>query len=312
LPFEWINYHHLLYFWTVARLGSVTKASEELLIAQPTISGQIRQLEESFGSKLFSKSGRNLILTDFGRLVYRYADEIFTVGRELSEVVKGRPAGRPMRLAVGVADVLPKLVVYRILEPVLRMSHRVHMVCHEDRTERLLAELSLQSLDLVLSDVPIAPHVRVKAYNHVLGASPIGIYASTRVAQKFKKDFPQSLDGAPWLLPIESASLRRSLEQWFSKHDIRPDIVAEFQDSALMKVFAQTYGGLFPAPTMIDSELRRIYGVTLIGKLEGVEERIYAISVERRVKHPAVLAIAQSAQELMGAVAAAAASDFSD
>lgn len=297
MALEWINYHHLLYFWTVAREGSVTRASRELLLAQPTISGQIRQLEEALGGKLFAKSGRGLVLTDFGRMVYRYAEEIFTIGRELGDVVKGRPSGRPMRFAVGVADVLPKLVVHRILEPVLELSERVRMVAHEDRSERLLAELSLQELDMVLSDVPIGPHVRIKAYNHLLGTSEVGVYAPARVAGKYRKNFPQSLDRAPWLLPVESSALRHSLDHWFNQHEMRPDTLAEFQDSALLKVFSQTSGAVFAAPTVIDAELRRMYGAVLLGTLKGVEERFYAISVERRVTHPAVLAIAQSAHE---------------
>jgi LysR family transcriptional activator of nhaA len=296
---EWLNYHHLLYFWTVAREGSVTKASEKLLLAQPTISGQIRQLEESLGSKVFRRSGRSLVLTDFGRLVYQYADQIFGLGRELSDVVRGRPAGRPMRLAVGIADVLPKLVVHRILEPVLKLPQAVRMICHEDTTERLLAELSLQELDLVLADAPIGPHVKVRAYNHLLGVSQVGVYAPARVAGKYRKGFPKATSGARWLLPIENSSIRRSLDQWFAQNEIQPEIVAEFQDSALMSVFAETTDSLFAAPTVIEDEVRKRYGAVLAGIVEHAEERFYAISVERQVKHPAVLAILGAAQAVL-------------
>jgi LysR family transcriptional activator of nhaA len=296
---EWLNYHHLLYFWTVAREGSVTKASSELLLAQPTISGQIRQLEESLGAKLFRRSGRSLVLTDFGRLVFQYAEQIFSLGRELTDVVKGRPVGRPLRLNVGIADVLPKLVVHRMLEPVLRMPEPVRIVCHEDRPDRLLAELSLQELDLVLSDSPIGAHVRVRAYSHLLGSSQIGVYAPARLAAKFKKNFPASTNRQRWLLPIEASMLRRSLDQWFAHNDIDPDVVAEFQDSALMKTFAEAAEALFAAPVVIEDEIRKRFGAVMVGVLEGAEERFYAISVERQVKHPAVLAIAGSAQQML-------------
>lgn len=300
---DWINYHHLLYFWTVARSGSVTKAAEELLVAQPTISGQIRLLEDSLGDRLFQKSGRKLVLTDFGQMVYRYADEIFSIGRELTDVVRGRPAGRPVRFTVGIADVLPKLVVYRILEPVLSMAEPVHLVCHEDRTDRLLADLSMQSLDLVLADVPIPPQVRVRGYNHLLGKSPVGVYAAPKVAAKYRKRFPESLDGAPWLLPLESAMIRRALDHWFQQGGIKPTILGEFQDSALLKVFARAQGALFAAPLATDSEVRRLYGAELVGRVDGVEESFYAISVERRVKHPAVLRIIQAAEILLSSSA---------
>lgn len=305
MALEWLNYHHLLYFWLAAREGSVTKASALLRLSQPTVSGQIRLLEQSLGGKLFQKSGRQLALTEFGRMVYRYADEIFGIGRELVDVVKGRPPGRPARLTVGVSDVLPKLLVFRILDPVIAMKDTVRMTIHEDHPERLLAELSLQAVDLVLSDTPVAPHVHVKAYNHLLGTSPVGIYARPKTAAKFKANFPRSLDGAPWLLPVENSSLRRSLDQWFDKHGIRPDAIAEFQDSALLKVFAEAHDALFAAPSVTDAELRRIYGTAPVGQARGIEERFYAITVERRVKNPAVMAIADSAHGRLFAKTAA-------
>src|SRR5581483_8757929 len=207
---EWLNYHHLLYFWTVARLGSVTRATEELYLAQPTISAQLRALEESLGEKLFTRVGRNIVLTEMGRVVFRYADEIFSLGRELTDTVKGRSVGRPVQFTVGVVDVLPKLITYRLLQPALQMQEPIRIVCHEDKADRLLAELAVHGVDLVLADAPIGPLVKVRAFNHLLGESGVTIFGPTRLAAKYRRAFPRSLDGAPMLLPTENTSLRRS------------------------------------------------------------------------------------------------------
>ena len=303
---EWINYHHLLYFRTVAKEGSITRASKVLLLAQPTISGQIRALEETLGEKLFARQGRNLVLTEFGRVVYRYADEIFSLGQEMSDVLKGRPTGRPQRLMVGVADLLPKLVVYRILSPALNMPEPVQMVCHEDRTEKLLEDLSMHGLDLVLSDTPISPGGRVKAFNHLLGASSVSVFGHRDMLPAYKNDFPHSLDGAPFVLPLESSSLRRAVDHWFDDKQIRPKVVAEFQNSALLKTFGSAGTGLFLAPTVVESEVRNTYDVEVIGRIPELQERFYAISVERRFKHPAVTAILDFAREELFVDAAAA------
>ena len=294
---EWVNYHHLLYFWTVARQGSVSGAAAELRLAQPTISGQLRALEDHLGEKLFHRSGRRLVLTDVGREVYRYADEIFSLGRELMDVVRGRPTGRPVRLLVGVADAVPKLIAYRLLEPALHLPEQVRIVCREDRPDRLLAELSTQALDLVLSDAPVGAAVKVRAYNHLLGECGITFFATARVAAAHRRRFPASLDGAPMVLPTENTALRRSLDQWFDAQRLRPVVVSEFEDSALLKVFGQAGVGIFVAPTAIEAEIRRQYGVRVVGRTEAVTERFYAITVDRRLKNPAILAISTAARE---------------
>lgn len=294
---EWLNYHHLLYFWTVARTGGVSAASAELRLAQPTISGQLRALEDALGEKLFHRVGRRLELTDVGRMVFRYADEIFTLGRELMDAVRGRPTGRPLRLAVGVADQLAKLITYRLIEPALKLPEPVHVVCREDKPERLLADLALHDLDLVLSDAPIHPSVKVRAFSHLLGECGVTIFGTKDLAAKYRRQFPRSLDGAPCLLPTENTSLRRSLDQWFDQQSLRPSVVSEFEDSALLSSFGERGLGLFPGPTAIEAEIRRQYGVVVVGRLEQVRERFYAISVERRLKHPAVVAISEAARE---------------
>jgi LysR family transcriptional regulator, transcriptional activator of nhaA len=294
---EWLNYHHLLYFWTVAREGSIVRACDKLLVAQPTISGQIKMLEDSLGEKLFVKSGRGLALTEVGRVVYRYAEEIFGLGRELQDVLKGRPRGRPLRLVAGISDLLPKFIAYRILQPALSMPEPVHLVCHEDASERLLVDLIEHKLDVVLSDAPLSPGVRVKAYSHLLGSCPAALFACGALTRAYRKNFPACLDGAPFLLPMEGSGLRRSLDHWFDSLRIRPRIVGEFKDSALMKTFGEAGAGIFAAPLVIEKEVRAHYSVTRIGLLSSVVERFYAISVERRIKHPAVLKISEQARE---------------
>lgn len=293
---EWLNYHHLLYFWTVAKEGSVTKACERLRLAQPTISGQLRALEESLGEKLFDKAGRGLILTDTGRVVFQYAEEIFALGGELQNVLKGRSPGRPLRLLVGVSDMMPKLIAYRILEPALAMAEPVQLVCQEDSPERLLAELAEHRLHMVLSDVPITAMARVKAFNHPLGASGVTLFAAKELAARYGEGFPESLDGAPFLLPVQGSGLRRSLDLWMQRHSIRPVVAGEFKDSALMKSFGQAGAGVFAAPSAIETEIRNNYRAVPLGPAVGVEEHYYAISVERKVRHPAVAAICDAAR----------------
>jgi len=296
---EWLNYHHLLYFWMVAREGSIARASEQLRLAQPTISGQIRMLEEQLGEKLFQRSGRNLVLTDVGRLVFEYADQIFALGREMLDTLKDRPTGKPMRFHVGVTDEVSKIIAYRFLQPALSTPSPVFMMCREGSLDRLLGDLAIHALDLVLADTPMAPTIKVKAYSHLLGDSPITICGAPELAARYRKGFPQSLDGAPFLLPSESKTLRRLLEQWFEKKGIRPRLTGEFDDSALLKTFGQAGTGLFAIPTAIQPEVERQYGVTAVGQLDDVRERYFAISVERRLKHPAVIAISEAAHELL-------------
>lgn len=294
---EWLNYHHLLYFWVVAREGSLSRASEKLRLAHPTVSGQIRALEEALGEKLFARSGRKLVLTEMGRTVYRYADEIFSLGRELMDTVKGRPVGRPLRLVVGIADVLPKLIAKRLIDPALRLPQELRLICHEDRTDRLLAEMALHSIDVILTDAPLPPGSAVRAYNHLLGECGVAFFGDAKLASALRRGFPRSLDGAPTLLPADNTTLRRSLDQWFEKNGVRPKIVGEFDDSALLKVFGQDGAGIFASPSILADAIKKQYQVQLIGRTDDIRERFYAVSAERRLKHPGVVAICAAARE---------------
>lgn len=296
---EWLNYNHLHYFWIVAREGSIARASEVLMVAPPTISVQLRSLEKSLGEKLFAKSGRNIALTDVGRVVYRYADDMFTTSRDLVDTLRGRPTGRPLKLMVGVIDNLPKLVAYRLIKPALELPEPVQFACQEGRPEALLAELAVHRLDVVLSDSPLGSDIRVKAFSHQLGECGVTIFGSATLARGRRKNFPESLEGAPFLLPSASSALRRSLDQWFDAQGIRPQVRGELDDGALMKVFGQSGEGLFPSPTVIEAEVRRQYRVHVVGRIKEVRERFYAISVERKLKHPAVVAISEAARSKM-------------
>ena len=293
---EWLNYHHLLYFWTVAREGSVARAAERLRLRPPTVSGQIRSLESALGEKLFARSGRSLVLTEVGRVVYGFAEEIFSLGSELLETVRGRPTGKALRFTVGVADVIPKLVAYRILEPAVSLCAPLRLVCREDRHDRLLSGLAAHELDVVLSDTPVGSGAGVRAFNHLLGESPVGFYAVRKIAQARRRGFPRSLHGAPLLLPAETTALRRALTQWFEESEIRPVVAGEFDDSALLKVFGQGGAGIFAAPTVVERELTEQYGVHPVGRTTALRERFYAISPERRLRHPAVAAICDTAR----------------
>ena len=293
---ERLNYHHLFYFWNVVREGSVVRACQKLHVAQPTISGQIRRLEDDLGEKLYVRSGRSLVLTDVGRTVYSYADDIFSLGNELMDTLVGRPTGRPLRLNVGVVDVLPKLIAYRILEPAFALPEPVQVICSEGRAQELLAELSVYGLDLVLADAPITPSVEVHAHNHLLGECGVSIFGTPSLAEAYTERFPHSLTGAPFLVPMGNTMLRRSLDQWFDAQGIRPQLVGEFEDDALLKVFGQSGTGLFAAPSAIDEEVKRQYGVSLVGRLDSLRESFYAISVERRSEHPAVTEIIETAR----------------
>lgn len=293
---EWLNYHHLLYFWTVAKEGSIARASEVLRLAQPTISGQVRALEEALGEKLFKRVGRGLVLTETGQVVYTYADEIFSLGRELQDTLRGRPSGRPMRLVVGISDVVPKLIAHRILLPALGLDPPVQLVCREGKTEHLLADLAVHGVDMVLADAPIGGQARVRAYNHLLGECGLTWFAWPARADALRAGFPQSLEGEPVLLPTDNTLMRRSIDHWLDLVGVRPQVVAEFEDSALLKVFGEHGAGAFAAPSAIEAEIQAEYGVRVVGRCEGVTERFYAISVERKVKHPAVAVICDQAR----------------
>jgi LysR family transcriptional activator of nhaA len=243
------------------------------------------------------RAGRRLVLTEMGRVAYRYADEIFSIGRELTETLRGRPTGRPGKLAVGVADVVPKLITHRLLEVALALPEPVQIVCHEGKTDRLLADLAVHGYDLVITDAPLPPHLNVKAYNHPLGECPVAFFAAPALVPRRGPRFPRCLDDAPLLLPTANTALRRSLDQFFEDHEVRPRVVAEFEDSALLKAFGQHGHGIFPAPAILEREICKQYGVRAIGRADTVVERFYAISVERRIKHQAVAAITETARE---------------
>lgn len=294
---EWLNYHHLQYFWVVAKEGSIVGASEELRLAQPTISGQIHKLEEVLGEKLFSRRGRRLVLTEAGHVAFRYADEIFSLGREFTDTLRGRATGRPLRLVVGVADVLPASLVRRFLEPAFRLEQPVRVICRADKSVgEFVAELALHRVDVVLADGPAASGVPVRVFSHPLGECGTSFFAAHKLAASMKKRFPRSLDGVPFLLPGAPSTVRRSLEQWLVSQDVHPTVVAEFDDSALAKSFGVEGMGVFATPTVIESEILHQSAVRLIGRSEEVRHQFYALSVERRIKHPAVVAICKSAR----------------
>ncbi|WP_257462338.1 transcriptional activator NhaR [Archangium lipolyticum] len=292
---SWLNYHHLLYFWTVARAGSIAKASQELHLAQPTISAQLKLLEESLGHKLFERQGRRLVLTDVGRTVLRYAEDIFRLGNELKNVVNGMPSGQGLRVAVGVTDVIPKLVAERLLQPAFDVSPDLRITCREGPLPQLLASLALHELDVVLADSPSPEPVSVRSFNHLLGKCGVSFFAAPRLAH-LSKGFPRSLDGAPVLLPSDASSVRRSLEMWFDSRGIHPVITGDFDDYALLTAFGQHGHGVFAAPSVIEQEVCRQFNVSVIGHTADIETCFYAISVERRLRHPAVVAIAETAR----------------
>jgi len=292
-----LNLKHLRYFWVVASEGSITRASEILHLTPQTISGQLRMLEESIGNKLFEKSGRNLVLSDTGQTVFSYADEMFSLESELTDVLEGRPNSNHLTFNVGVAMVVPKLIAYRVLEPVMSMQENVKLICHEAPLVDLLGDLSVHKLDLVLADAPISPTLNVKAYNHLLGESGITFFASKKEANRYRRRFPDSLDGAPMLMPTNSSSLRRALDQWFEREGIKPQIVAEIEDRALMKAFGEAGTGIFTTPTAVEDDVIAKYGVKVVARTNDIQERFYAISAERRIKHPAVATIAEAAKE---------------
>jgi LysR family transcriptional activator of nhaA len=294
---EWLNYHHLLYFWTVVHEGGVSKAATKLRLSQPTISAQVRMLERSLGQPLFARKGRAQGLTDVGRVVYRYADEIFSIGHELLDTLHGRPPGRGMQLTVGVADAVPKLLVYRLLRPALEQPEPIRLVCREDNPEQLIGQLATYSLDVVVANTPAPGYLPVKVFNHAVGESGMAFFAPPPLAARLRRRFPKSLHDAPIVLPTTNSPLRRALEEWFDRQGVRPRVQAEFEDSALMNVFGQAVGCVFPAPIAIERDLSRLYGVRTVGRTDAVRERYYVISAERRLKHPGVIAMTTAARD---------------
>lgn len=291
-----LNYHHLRLFQAVAREGNLTRASKHLCLTPQTVSTQIRSLEEALGETLFERIGRRLVITDVGRVVLQYADEIFGIGQELEETLRGRTAERPLRLVVGVANVLPKLIVHRLVEPALKVGPSVRIVCREGTPEQLLGELATQRLDVVLSDGPIPRGTSIRAYNHHLGECGVTLMAEPDLARRLRRGFPRSLDGEPVLLPTGDAVLRAELDAWFRDHGVHPVVAGEFEDSALLKSFGQAGVGFFAIPSVVADEVARQYDVKPIGVADELSENFYAISVERRLRHPGVMAISSAAR----------------
>jgi LysR family transcriptional activator of nhaA len=293
---QWLNYHHLYYFWTVVRAGSISKAGQQLRVSSPAISSQLRSLEESLGEDLFVRTGRSLTLSEVGNVVFRYADEIFGLGRELLRAVKERPTGRPLRLLVGVVDVLPKMIAHWLIEPALRLEESVRIVCKEGDADRLVSQLAIHELDVVLSDVPINPNIKVKAYSHLLGECGTTFVATPALAKTLKGPFPGSLNRVPMLLPTDNASVRRSLDAWLESHGVRPLIAGEFQDYALLRAFGQAGTGVFPIPAVFERELKRQDSLQRVGSTDEVQHRFFAISIDRKLRNPAVVAICDTAR----------------
>lgn len=295
---EWLNYHHLLYFWMVAKHGSITQASAELRLAHPTISGQIRRLEEVLGEKLFTRTGRRLALTDSGRIAFRYADEIFALGQEFQGTLKGRSTGKPLRLVVGVSDVIAKSMVHRILEPAFLLRDKVRIICREARSAGdFMGELASNTIDVVLADAPAGPGTPVRMFSHPLGECGSSFFAAPRLARRCRRGFPRSLDGVAMLLPRSDSTFRRALDEWFNAQDLHPEVIAELDDLALASVLAETGLGVIAAPDTSAKELRGRYGLQRIGRAAGLRQRFYAISVERKIKNPGVVAICELARK---------------
>jgi LysR family transcriptional activator of nhaA len=292
---KWLNYNHLYYFWMVAREGGVGRASEELMVSQPTVSIQLKELEASLGHRLFDRAGRRLVLTDAGKVAFNYANEIFSLGRDLIDALDRQPADRPLKLAVGIVDVIPKRVVRHLLEPALRLQQAVRLICREDKGDRLLADLAARRLDVVIGDAPIGTGVHVQGHNHLLVECGVSFLATRELAAKYRRGFPKSLNGAPLLLPSDHTAVRQALNAWLDSERIHPRVVGEFDDTALMMSIGQNGVGVFPFPSVVERQARKESGVALVGRTDAARERFYAISVEEKLKHPAVAAICEAA-----------------
>ncbi len=293
---EWLNYHHLIYFWTVAKEGSLKKAAEKLHVSQSSISAQVSALESALGEKLFRPSGRTKVLTEMGRVVMGYAEDISSLGRELMNTVKHRAGTRPIRFHIGVADSVPKQIAYEIIRPAFQLQPPVEMVLREGKVDSLLAMLASQRLDIVLADEPASSTLKFKTFNHPLGTSDVTFCATPALTAKLRRNFPQSLHGAPALLPAEHTAFRMALETWFDSLGIRPRTVAEFEDTALMNPAAADGLGFVPIHTVIAKRAARQNGWKVIGRVSECTGQFYAITAERKLKHPAIVVITEHAQ----------------
>lgn len=291
-----LNYRQLHYFWVVAKTGSIVRACEQLNLTPQTISGQISLLEQTYGVELFRRVGRQLELTETGRQALSYAEPMFQIGGELEALLRTQPEEKQILFRVGVADVVPKSIVYRLIAPTMEMSDPLRISCREDKLERLLADLAIQRLDLVISDSPMPSHLDIKGYSQKLGECSISFFATATLAARYGANFPQGLQHAPLLIPGQETVVRSRLLRWFAEQNVQPRIIGDFDDSALMQAFGQSGSGIFIAPSVIADEVCRQYGVELIGQTDAVIESFYAISVERKVKHPGILAITEGAR----------------
>jgi LysR family transcriptional activator of nhaA len=294
-----INYQHLMYFWSVVRTGSITRACEELALSAPAVSSQLRTFEERLGEKLLVKSGRGLVPTEAGKLVFGYADEIFARGREMLDALEQRPSARPLRLLAGIDDVLPKEIAYRLLEPGMHIDRPVRVVCREGTLDRLVADLAVHDIDVVLSDAPVTPSLNVRVYSHPLGRCDVSWMATPSMAKKLRRGFPASLEGVPVLLPTDDTAIRRALDAWFERRGVRPQLLGEFEDYAMLREFANAGHGFAPVPSILERQFRRQYGLARVGAADGVHAEFYVISAERKIRHPAVVAMSRSARELL-------------
>jgi len=292
-----LNYKHLRYFWIVAKTGSIARAAEQLHLTPQSISGQLGEFEERLGVELFRPSGRNRELTEAGRSILGHAETIFSAGDDLLSVLRDQRTNRTLPFRVGIADSVSKSVAYRLVEPVFQLDVQVHLVCREGRLASLLAELAIQRLDMIIADRPLQANLNIRGYSHLLGESGLTVFASAALAKSLTGTFPQTLDRAPFLLPGEDTAIRPKLLQWLEATGARPNIIGEFDDSALMKAFGQAGAGLFAAPTAIGSHICEQYQVVEIGRIDSVVEQLYAITTERQHKHPAIVAISRTARE---------------
>ena len=292
-----INFKHLRYFWMVAKAGSIARASAQLHLSPQSVSGQLTTLENALGVQLFQRAGRNLELTEMGRRTLSYADQIFTLGDELVDMLSDPQAQRVLVFKVGIADVVPKSVAYRLVAPALRLEEPVRLVCREGPLDSLLAELAVNRLDMVIADRAMPAGVNVRAFNHFLGESGLSAFATPDLAATLTGEFPACLDNAPFLLPGAEVAFRPGLMQWFDEQRVRPRVIGEFDDSALLKAFGQAGSGVFVAPTAIADFVCKQYGVQTLGTIDSVREQIYAITTQRRITHPAIIAVSQVARE---------------
>ncbi len=296
LTLNTLNYQHLLYFWVVAREGGISRATRVLHLTQPTISTQLKTLETAIGALLFERRGRTLVLTETGHLVFQFADEMFRTGHELTQALARGGGVVPTRLIVGISDSLPKLTTWRLLQPALTITPRFQLTCRIDKTERLIADLAAHALDVVLADAPASPSSPVRTFNHLLGECGVTVFGEASLARRFRRGFPASLENAPFVLQTENTALRRSFDAWCIANEIRPQISCEVEDVALLQVFGQEGLGLFTAPTVVEAQITRQYGVKVVGRLPEVRERFYAITVERKLGHPGVVALCEAAR----------------